>query len=85
MANPVKTRLLLQSWAIYRARLKAGWAEARPGRGRHLASMVVSLKTAVRAADTRQRPRFPLLEHPAAHKWLEKWVPDLVLELLQSS
>ena len=84
VANPVKTRLLLQAWAIYRARL-GGWAEARPGRGRHVASMMVSLKTAVRAADTRQRPRFPLLEHPAAHKWLEKWVPDLVLELLQSS
>jgi hypothetical protein len=85
VANPVKTRLLLQAWAFYRARLKAGWAEARPGRGRHLASMVVLLKTAVRAADTRQRPRVPLLEHTAAHKWLEKWVPDLVLELLQSS
>ena len=83
--NPVKTRLLLQAWAIYRARLKAGWAEARPGRGRHVASMMVSLKTAIRAADTRQRLRVPLLEHPAAHKWLEKWVPDLVQELLRSS
>jgi hypothetical protein len=69
LANPVKTRLLLQAWAIYRARLKAGWAEARPGRGRHVASMMVSLKTAIRAADTRQRPRVALLEHPAAHSW----------------
>ena len=84
VANPVKTRLLLKAWMIFRARMN-GWADARPGRQRHVASMMASLRDGVRAADTRERPRFPLLEHPAAHKWLQEWVPDLVLELLESS
>ena len=82
VANPVKTRLLLRAWIIYRARMN-GWSEARPGRGRHVASMMASLRVGIRSADTRERPRMPLLEHPAAHKWLEKWVPDVVLELLK--
>ena len=82
LANPVKTRLLLRAWVIYRVRMN-GWAEARPGRGRHVASMMASVRDRIRSADTRERPRMPLLEHPAAHKWLEKWVPDVVLELLK--
>jgi hypothetical protein len=82
VANPVKTRLLLRAWTIYRARMN-GWAAARPGRGRHVASMMASLRDEIRSADSRKRPSMPLLEHPAAHKWLEKWVPDLVLEFLQ--
>jgi hypothetical protein len=82
VANLVKTRLLLRAWTIYRARMN-GWAAARPGRGRHVASMMASLRDEIRSADSRKRPSMPLLEHPAAHKWLEKWVPDLVLEFLQ--
>ena len=35
--------------------------------------------------DTRQRPRIPLLENAAVHRSLEQWVPDLVLELQESS
>ena len=84
LANPVKKRLLLHAWAIWRAR-QNGWAEARPGRERHVKSMRAVLRDGVRAADTRQRPAAPLLEHPAAHKWLLKWVPDLVQEILDSS
>ena len=80
--NPVRTKALLHAWTIYRAR-KNGWAAAKAYRVRHLARMIASLKAGVRAADTRERPRIPLLENAAAHKWLEKWVPDVVQEMLQ--
>ena len=81
--NPVKTRLLLESWAIYRARLN-GWAALRACRGRHVAKMLARLKAGIRAADTREPLCIPLLENRAAHKKLQEWVPDLVQELLQS-
>jgi hypothetical protein len=81
--NPAKTRLLLGSWAIYRAKLN-GWAEARDCRGRHVAKMLARLKAGIRAADTREPLRIPLLENQAAHNTLQTWVPDLVQELLQS-
>ena len=81
--NPVKTRLLLESWAIYRAR-KNGWAELRPCRGRHVVKMLARLKAGIRAADTREPLRIPLLENRATHKKLQERVPDLVQELLQS-
>jgi hypothetical protein len=81
--NLVKTRLLLESWAIYMARLN-GWAALRACRGRHVVKMLARLKAGIRAADTREPLRIPLLENQAAHNKLQTWVPDLVQELLQS-
>jgi hypothetical protein len=82
-ANPVKTRLLLDAWSIYRAKLN-GWAEARDYRVRHVVKMMARLKAGIRAADTREPLRIPLLENQPAHNKLQTWVPDMVQELLQS-
>ena len=80
--NYVKTHLLLQAWAIWRAKLN-GWSDERQGRVRQVATMRTRLKAGIRAADTREPLGFPLLENAAAHRKLHLWVPDVVQELLQ--
>ena len=68
---------MLKAWAIYRARLD-GWASARPCRLRQLANMTEDLVREIHAVDGRHRLVEPFLQDAPSHKWLLKWVPDIV-------
>ena len=78
--NPVRTLLLLRSWAIYRARLR-GWAREREGRVREVSRQLEALVLDVRATDGRAEIKAPIFGEKAAHSHFHHWTPDLVLRI----
>jgi len=79
---PVRTKLLLRAWEIWRPKQR-GWAAARESRLRHLEAETARLEADLRAADGRAHIVAPILQNGDAHKLLVDWVPGLVARMLR--
>ena len=78
--EPVRSLLLLRSWALWRVQ-QGGWAAARPCRQRELSRELQRLETDLRAA-LGEAAKAPLFGVPKAHRLFCTWVPDIVGLLL---
>ena len=78
--NPVKTMLLLRAWSFWRCR-QNGWVDAKPARGRELARELRRFRQDL-VGELPDAPTRPLWGNAVAQSLMEKWVPDIVKEVL---
>jgi len=76
LANPVRTKLVLRAWAIWRAR-QGGWVQQAEYRLREQHSQVLELTRDLRAAQVAPGS----LGHDKADAKLREWVPDILTAL----
>ena len=81
--NCWRTQLLLEAWALWRARLN-GWSDERDGRKREVAAQSIGIvQRLVSAHDG--RPAEPLLGSSRAHDFLKQHVPLEVARALAAA
>ena len=83
--NPWRSKLLLRSWCIWRARWQ-GWARAKECRAREVQSQVDRLIADLRDAHVQEGLALvkPLLASVSGHQLLVRWSSDVVQAILGS-
>ena len=79
-ARPVRTLLLLRSWALWRVQ-QGGWSSAKEWRRREFAREAGRLEADFRECLAGASAASPLFGNKPAEKLLQQWVPESLVEL----